>query len=130
MTLQAYQQTLQATETPRNTEYRLFAQVTGALIDAKDCGPLDKRLIEALDWNRRVWTALMTDCSSEGNQLPNETRAQVISIGLWVGRYASQVMREGASMGPLIEVNRSIMQGLEQAAMLDDTSPPTADTLG
>ena len=116
MTLQAYQQTLQATETPRETEYRLFGQVTRALIEAKDCDKLDKRKIDALDWNRRVWTALMSDCSSKGNSLPEELRAQIISLGLWVSRYSSEVMREGESMDPLISVNRAIMEGLNPGA--------------
>ncbi len=116
MTLQAYQQTLQATETPRSTEYRLFAQVTRALIEAKDCDKLDKRKIDALDWNRRLWTALISDCSSKDNSLPEELRAQIISLGLWVSRYSSDVMRDGESIDPLISVNRSIMEGLNQSA--------------
>ena len=40
MSLQAYQQVQNTTEDPRRTEYRLFAQVTRALIEAaKDATP-------------------------------------------------------------------------------------------
>ena len=35
MTLKAYQNVQRAVEDPRATEYRLFGQVTGALLDAK-----------------------------------------------------------------------------------------------
>ena len=35
MTLQAYKNTQRITEEPRTTEYRLFGQVTGALIDVQ-----------------------------------------------------------------------------------------------
>jgi flagellar protein FlaF len=35
MSLKAYQATQAATEDPRVTEYRLFGQVTGALLNAK-----------------------------------------------------------------------------------------------
>ena len=38
MTHQAYQNTQRITESPRDNEYRLFGQVTGALIDARDGG--------------------------------------------------------------------------------------------
>ncbi len=38
MTLKTYQSVQRAVEDPRATEYRLFGQVTGALIDAKSVG--------------------------------------------------------------------------------------------
>jgi hypothetical protein len=52
-------------ENPRETEYRLFGQVTRALIEAEKL-PLDEvqKRADVLDWNRRVWTALSNDCSS------------------------------------------------------------------
>jgi flagellar protein FlaF len=39
-------------------------------------------------------------------------RAQIISISLWVSRYTSTVMRERADIAPLIDINRTIMEGL------------------
>lgn len=116
MSLQAYQRTQRTTESPRDTEYRLFGLVTGSLIDASSAARTDPKLIRALDWNRRLWSALANDCSGDGNALPKEVRAQIISLSLWVSRYSSEVMREGRSLEPLIEVNRSIMQGLGVAA--------------
>jgi flagellar protein FlaF len=41
-------------------------------------------------------------------------RAQIVSLSLWVARHSSQVMREGAPVAPLVDINRTIMQGLEQ----------------
>ena len=114
MSLQAYQQAQQATESPQNTEYRLFAQVTRALMDVKDLPRIDKSLIDAVHWNRRLWDTLMTDCALPENQLPAALSAQIISVAIWVGKYSSQVMRKGASMDPLITVNRTIMEGLGQ----------------
>jgi len=116
MSLQAYQKTQIATGNPRDTEYRLFGQVTGALINAKDQPRTSQELIKAIDWNRRVWSALASDCSSEANALPQNLRAQIISLSLWVTRYSSQVMREGAGLDPLIDVNRAIMEGLAARA--------------
>jgi flagellar protein FlaF len=79
-----------------------------AKLDAKDFAGR----IDALDWNRRVWSALAVDCASEQNALPQPLRAQIISISLWVGRHTSAVMRREAEIDPLIDVNRAIMQGL------------------
>jgi flagellar protein FlaF len=113
MSLQAYQRTAQASESPREAEYRLFGQVTRALMAAAetDDGDLQTRM-EALDWNRRLWGALATDCAREDNQLPEAVRAQIISLSLWVNRHTSAVMRRQEDFQPLIDVNRMIMQGL------------------
>jgi flagellar protein FlaF len=113
MSVQAYQKTLRTSESPRESEYRLFGQVTAALIEAEKGGREDfRRLIDAIDWNRRLWGTLAADCAGDANQLPASLRAQIISLSLWVSRYSSQVVRDSASMAPLIDVNRNIMAGL------------------
>ena len=113
MSLKAYQNTAQRTENPRLTEYRLFGQVTRALLEVEK---LDRTQIvermEALDWNRRMWSTLAADCSIEGNGLPDIVRANIISLSIWVNKHTSQVMRNNEEIGPLIEINRIIMQGL------------------
>ena len=116
MSLQAYQQTATRVESPRELEYRLFAQVTLALMEASRADPDDLAVrIDALDWNRRVWTVLADDCANPGNQLPKPLRASIISLALWVSRHTSAVIRRQEHFEPLIEVNRLIMQGLQPA---------------
>ncbi len=124
MSLKAYQTTAQRTENPRLTEYRLFGQVTRALLDAEklDRSKIVERM-EALDWNRRMWSALAADCSVEGNGLPDMVRANIISLSIWVNKHTSAVMRNSEEIGPLIEVNRIIMQGLAPTG-----ADATADT--
>ena len=113
MSLQAYQQTATRVESPRELEYRLFAQVTLALMEAAKADPSDVAArVDPLDWNRRVWSVLAQDCASDGNQLPKPLRASIISLALWVGRHTSAVIRRQEQIEPLIEVNRLIMQGL------------------
>jgi len=116
MTLKAYQSTQRATEDPRATEYRLFGQVTGALIDAQKRGVAGGPLAEALDWNRALWRTLAADCMDDRNLLTEDVRAKIVSLSLWITKYSKQVTREGASLDPLIEINRTIMQGLQGAA--------------
>jgi flagellar protein FlaF len=113
MSLRAYQQAAQRAETPRDVEYRLFAQVTRALIDVKSTPREDIRAwIDILHWNRRVWAALADDCAQQDNALPESTRAQIISLSLFVHRTTSQVMRREAEIDVLIDLNRTMMQGL------------------
>jgi flagellar protein FlaF len=113
MSLRAYQQAAQRAETPRDVEYRLFAQVTRALLDVKSTPREDVRAwIDILHWNRRVWAALADDCAQQDNALPDATRAQIISLSLFVHRTTSQVMRREAEIDVLIDLNRTMMQGL------------------
>jgi flagellar biosynthesis activator protein FlaF len=113
MSLRAYQQAAQRAETPRDVEYRLFAQITRALLDVKSKPREDLRAwIDVLHWNRRMWAALADDCAQPGNALPEGTRAQIISLSLFVHRTTSQVMRREADVDTLIDLNRTMMQGL------------------
>ena len=113
MSLKAYQTTAARAENPRQTEYRLFGQVTRALMEAQQ---LDKSYIrermDALDWNRRMWSMLGADCSLATNGLPEQLRANIISLSIWVNKHTSLVMRNKEDFAPLIDINRIIMQGL------------------
>jgi len=113
MSLQAYQQAATRAEPPRDAEYRLFGQVTRALIGASQADRFDfATRIDAIDWNRRLWSALAQDCANPGNQLPVQVRANIISLSLWVSRHSSAVMRGEESFDDLIDVNKMIMQAL------------------
>ena len=113
MSLNAYKQATQRAESPREAEYRLFGQVTRALLAAAE---LDRTKIaermDALDWNRRLWTTLANDCATPGNALPAAVRASIISLSLWVGRHTSAIMRGDEDFAPLVDVNRMMMSAL------------------
>jgi flagellar protein FlaF len=113
--LQAYKQAATRAESPREMEYRLFGQVTRAPMQAAAVDPSDTATrIDALDWNRRLWSTLATDCADPGNAMPMALRAQIISISIFVGKHSSVVMRGEDNFDVLIDINRSIMQGLNQ----------------
>lgn len=113
MSIQAYQRAATQADTPRELEYRAFGQVTAGLVRMKELPEREiTALAEVLDANRKLWNVLSADCSSSGNKLPMSLRAQIISLSLWVSRYSSEVLRTGAAMDPLIDVNRSMMEGL------------------
>ncbi|MGE3301536.1 MAG: flagellar biosynthesis regulator FlaF [Hyphomonadaceae bacterium] len=116
MSIQAYQRASAQGETPREAEYRLFALITSGLIRASESRKNISGLAEALHQNRRLWSLLAQDCADPENTLPKPLRAQIISLSLWVSRHTSAVMRDGSDIEPLIEVNRSVMQGLAPGA--------------
>jgi flagellar protein FlaF len=113
MSLRAYQQTAQSAESPREAEYRLFGQVTRALMQAAETDPSDLRArVDALDWNRRMWSTLGAACAEPANALPPQLRASFISLSIWVDKHTSAVIRREEDIVDLIDVNRMIMQGL------------------
>ena len=112
MTLNAYQAARSRAETPRSAEFRLLSQITGEMMDADTAGMKGAMLAPALHRNREMWSVFATDCGATGNGLPPELRAQIISLGLWVERFTSDVITGREKVEPLIELNRTIMEGL------------------
>ncbi len=113
MSLTAYQQASARAENPRETEYRLFGMVVRALHEVKayDRSNLGA-LSSVIDWNKRIWAALAQDCADDRNGLSDSLRAGIISLAMFVEKYSVQVIRDGAEIDPLIDINRTVMQGL------------------
>jgi flagellar protein FlaF len=112
MSIKKYQTAQNLYDDPRQTEYRIFADVTRALLDAERQGNRTPGYFEAVHWNRRLWTTLQADLASEGNQLPDDLKARLISLAIFVDKQSSKALRGQASLNTLIEVNRNIMEGL------------------
>lgn len=123
MSISAYKRTMRDTQSPRETERQIISRITAALAihaetyDNADTtsarlailsGGLQLPLIE----NIRLWAALKADLGREDNALPVALRAQLISLGLFVERHTTQVLRGEAKVSTLIAVNRSIIEGL------------------
>jgi flagellar protein FlaF len=109
MSIAAYRRRQEAAESPRELERRAFRTVIGKLTEGKEKG--GRTLIEA---------CLAVDLALPDNGLPNELKARLISLALWVQRYTPQVMQGSAPADPLISVNRNILDGLT-------TMPPSPD---
>lgn len=113
MSVTVYQKAAQKHEEPRQLEVRAFAQATRELIAAADLPKTEiGRRAEALAQNRKLWTLLAADCAAEGNGLPQALRAQIISLSLFVEKQSRAVIREDDSFDVLIDINRTVMEGL------------------
>ena len=128
MSLSAYQQAASRAEDPRDTEYRLFGMVIHAMMEVKG---YERRNIGALasvvDWNKRICGALAQDCADDRNGLSDSLRAGIISLAIFVEKYSVQVVRDGADIDALIDINRTVMQGLAPANNPAVQATPTAD---
>lgn len=112
MSIKAYQRAATQAEDPRELEYRAFGQATAGLVRIKEGAPTIAERVAAIDLNRRLWNMLSADCAAPENKLPMALRGQIISLALWVSRYSSEVLREGADIEPLIDINKTMMEGL------------------
>ena len=127
MSLSAYQQAASRAEDPRETEYRLFGMVVCAMMEVKGFGRTNiGALASVIDWNKRIWGALAQDCADDRNGLSDSLRAGIISLSIFVERYSAQVIRDGADIDPLIDINRTVMQGLAPANTPAVKAVPTA----
>lgn len=115
MSLAAYNSVRSLSEAPRETEHRLMGQITGEMIAARDAGLAGAPLASTLYRNRQMWSLFSADCAARGNGLPEQLRASIISLALWVDRHSSEVVAGREAIDDLIEVNRSVMEGLVSA---------------
>lgn len=112
MSLNAYRRAQEIGASPRATEYRLMSQITAEMITARDAGLNGVQLMPALHRNRRAWGTFSAVCAAPDNQLPDDLRARIISLALWVDRHTSEVVRGKESIDDLININRVIIDGL------------------
>jgi flagellar biosynthesis activator protein FlaF len=98
----------------RDRERQLLTRSIDLLIAAREHGPKSVQAVEAVHFLIRIWTTLIQDLGSAENELPNELRANLISIGLWLIREAEEV-RQGrsANFEGLIEVSQIIRDGIQ-----------------
>ncbi len=126
MSVDAYKRTIRESESPRQIEARVLARITGDLkqrsADFDSAGTREKRarvlaegLRNPLMENQKFWALLRDDLATEGNALPAQLRAQLLSIALWVDRQTIQVLGGGQGLAALIDVNSNILAGLNRA---------------
>jgi flagellar protein FlaF len=98
----------------RARERAAMDRVIAMLRAARDKGPQSRELFEALFYLRRLWTIFLDDLRDPNNELPDQLRAGIISIGIWMNKEIDRV-RSGLAtdLTPMIEINELIRDGLK-----------------
>ena len=102
-----------ATQNGRDLEYRLLAQVTGALIKARDGTVTLQERLNAILRNEKVWGVFLADLNHPDNGLPRELKGGIASLALWVMKETQLVIDTDAPLDDLILINRQIMAWLK-----------------
>ncbi len=85
-----------------------------ALLEAAEPkGANSREAIEAIWFTRRLWSMLMQDLADPGNELSEELRANIISIGIWVMRETEQIrLKKSENFKGLIDISKMLSGGL------------------
>ena len=97
----------------RERERQALDHSIALLEKAEKNGPRSRDAIEAVYITRSLWAILIEDLGGAENGLPEELRAELISIGLWIMAEA-EAIRVGKSTNftGIIEISRLIRNGL------------------
>ena len=101
-------------QTMRARERQAMDRVIAMLRTAEEKGPESREGIEALFYLRRLWTIFLSDLNDPNNELPDQLRAGIISIGIWMMKEIDRV-RGGAAadLKAMIQINELIRDGLK-----------------
>lgn len=124
MSIAAYKRTISETESPRQIERRVLSSVTAemeskylafdqAQSSAEKLSLLADGLRDTLWYNERIWMTMRNDLAETGNALSPDLKAGLISLALWVETHTQGVLKGEKTVKPLLDVNRSIVRGLE-----------------
>jgi flagellar protein FlaF len=109
----AYSNSASSTRTARSAEYEIIAKITHQLRASALRGRAGfAEMASALHNNRKLWTALAVDVAAADNQLPASLRAQIIYLAEFTHRYTGTVLKEKASVAPLLQINAAVLKGL------------------
>ena len=113
-----YLGSMETTRSERRTEYEVIAQITRQLRDAANRAKTDyPGFVEALQRNRELWKTLAIDVADPDNLLPAALRARIFYLAEFTEEQSRKVLREKASVLPLLEVNMAILRGLKPEGM-------------
>ncbi len=123
MSVAAYKRTISHTEAPRQIERRILARVTSELENQFEAFDAAEHRMDRLQllanglrhslWNNQmVWMTFKMDLLEKENGLDPALRASLVSIAIWVEKHTQSVLAGDKTIRPLLDINRSIIDGL------------------
>lgn len=98
----------------RRNERRAFQRAISLLDTAARAGAAAPEAEAALSFTTRLWSILISDLASGGNDLPDVLRARLMSIGLWILKEARRIQQgECTNFAGIGEVCQLVCDGLD-----------------
>lgn len=97
----------------RENERLAIAQSVALLKSAEQAGPQSREAVDAIIFLNRLWSFFLEDLSKAENGLPDDVRAKLISIGIWMLKEAQAISNgKSKNFAALIDVSNVIAEGL------------------
>lgn len=118
---EAYNKAQYASLTDRELEAAVLMKAAALMRHAQTqwgTAQREKLLDEALRFNQRIWTFFQVSLSDPENRLPDEIKAQVLTLSAYVDRRIFEVMAfpEADKLSVLISINTNLAAGLKGSA--------------
>lgn len=98
----------------REREREAINHSISLLTAAKTNGLESRDAIEAVYFVSRLWVRFVEDLASPENQLDQELRANLISIGIWIIKEAERIrQRQSDNFQGIIDISLIIRDGLK-----------------
>ena len=111
----AYAKAAQTAQSPREIEATVLMRAATRLQTIRDDWNTKRpELDEALSFNRKLWTVLVSSVTDAANPLPTPIKENVANLGLFVFKHTVSLMSAPAPdrLAVLITINREIAAGL------------------
>jgi flagellar protein FlaF len=111
----AYAKVAQVTQSPRELEATILMKAATKLQYLRDDWEARKDdLDEALTYNRKLWTILVSSVTRPDNPLPLEIKQNIANLGIFIFNHTVRIMAEPRmeKLGVLININRELAAGL------------------
>ncbi len=99
---------------PRSTEAWALGEASRRLALAAKMNDKGEALREALRLNQRLWSIFQAALSEPDCPLPKDVRDNVLALSVMIDRHAMARLADldGAKIGPILDINRAIAEGL------------------
>ncbi|WP_045834921.1 flagellar biosynthesis regulator FlaF [Hyphomicrobium sp. 99] len=110
----SYEETMSESSSRQRENERLAIEQSVALLkSAEKAGPQSREAIDAIFFLNRLWSFFLDDLAKPENGLPDEIRASLISIGIWMLKEADAISKGNSkNFAGLIDVSNVIAEGL------------------
>jgi flagellar protein FlaF len=115
---------------PRSTEAWALGEASRRLALAAKMDDKGEALREALRLNQRLWSIFQAALSEPDCPLPKDVRDNVLALSLLIDRHVMARLGDldGSKIGPILDINRAIAEGLGAKSAQPARRSPAAAT--
>lgn len=113
---------------PRSTEAWALGEASRRLALAAKMNDQGEALREALRLNQRLWSIFQSALSEPDCPLPKDVRDNVLALSVMIDRHVMARLADldGSKIGPILDINRAIAEGLAAKSAQPATNAPAA----